>query len=149
MTDPSITLREADADDLDRVEATLKANDLPYRDVRTGPGRFFLARSDGERVGVGGVEIHGTNGLLRSVAVAESSRGRGYGTALCEALEGYARENGVTTLYLLTTTASGFFQGRGYGEVDREDVPSSVRATTEFADLCPASATCMGKRLDG
>ncbi|QLG61667.1 arsenic resistance N-acetyltransferase ArsN2 [Halorarum salinum] len=149
MTDPSIVLREADADDLDRVEATLEANDLPHRDVRTSPGRFFLARSDGERVGVGGVEIRGSNGLLRSVVVEESSRGRGYGAALCEALEDYARGNGAETLYLLTTTAPGFFRGRGYVEVDREDVPSSVRATTEFADLCPASATCMGKRLDG
>lgn len=148
MTGPSLTLREADADDLDRVETLLEANDLPSRDVRTSPGRFFVARSDAERVGVGGLEVRGSDGLLRSVVIAEPSRGRGHGTALCEALENEARENGVATLYLLTTTAAGFFRGCGYEPVDRETVPAGVRRTTEFSDLCPASATCMRKHLD-
>ena len=148
MTAPSLTLDRADAGDLDRVEALLAANDLPSRDVRTTPGRFFLARSGTAVVGVGGVEPYGSAGLLRSVVVEESSRGRGYGAALCGALEARARENGLETLYLLTTTASGFFRRIGYEAVDREHVPSSVRRTTEFTDLCPASATCMRKDLE-
>ncbi|SHH44605.1 arsenic resistance N-acetyltransferase ArsN2 [Halobaculum gomorrense] len=153
---PTETLSEADACDLDRVEALLSANDLPTEDVRTGPGQFYLARDrDDERdggdavVGVGGVERHGPTGLLRSVAVEESSRGEGYGTALCAALEDRARREGVETLYLLTTTAAGFFGRLGYGAVDRESVPPAIRSTTEFAALCPASATCMRKRLRG
>lgn len=148
MTDPSITLRKAETADLDRVEALLKANSLPYEDVRTKPTCFFVAFDETGCIGVGGVEIYGSNGLLRSVVITESSRGQGYGTTLCSALEDYARTNGVATLYLLTTTAAAFFRRNGYVEIDRENVPSSIRRTTEFTDLCPESATCLKKDLD-
>ena len=147
MTDPSITLERADSDDIDRVEALLEANGLPYRDVRTKSERFFVGYSGTEVVGIGGVEVHGSDGLLRSVVVTESNRGQGYGTALCRGLEDYARNDGVETLYLLTTTAAPFFRRRGYQEIARENVPSSIRRTTEFADLCPDSATCLRRDL--
>ncbi|QZP36357.1 arsenic resistance N-acetyltransferase ArsN2 [Halobaculum magnesiiphilum] len=145
----TVLLTEADAADLDRVEALLAANDLPTSDVRTGPGRFYLARDgDGDAVvGAGGVERYGSDGLLRSVVVERSSRGDGYGTALCAALEDRARRESIETLYLLTTTAAGFFERLGYEPLSREHVPASVRSTTEFADLCPSSATCMRKRV--
>ena len=148
MTDSSLTLRPAEASDLDRVEALLDANDLPSADVRTKSGCFFVARADGEFVGVGGVEEHGENGLLRSVVVEESRRGRGYGAGICETLEDHARGAGIETLYLLTTTAAEFFRRRGYEEIPRGAAPERIRGTTEFADLCPASATCMTKGLE-
>ncbi|WP_433630184.1 arsenic resistance N-acetyltransferase ArsN2 [Halomicrococcus sp. NG-SE-24] len=147
MTDSSITLQKADEDDVDRVEALLEANGLPFEDVRAKPECFFVVYSDTECIGVGGVERYGSNGLLRSVVVTESNRGQGYGTALCDALEEYARTNEVETLYLLTTTAAAFFRRRGYEEVVREDVPSSIQKTAEFTDLCPNSATCLRKNL--
>ncbi|WP_210424902.1 arsenic resistance N-acetyltransferase ArsN2 [Halorussus halobius] len=134
------------------VESLLAENGLPYRDVRAKPDRFFVARADGlddegSRVGIGGLETDGAVGLLRSVVVTEPNRGRGYGTALCDALEDRARTNGVETLYLLTTTATAFFRRRGYESVAREDAPASVRRTTEFAELCPESATCMRNEI--
>ena len=58
-----------------------------------------------------------------------------------------AGEAGVETLYLLTTTAPEFFGERGYAEVNREEAPEAIRGSTEFADLCPTTATCMRKRL--
>ncbi len=146
MTDPSLTLRPAGTH-LDRVEALLEANDLPARDVQSKPECFSVARVDGEVVGAGGVERHGSDGLLRSVVVEESRRGRGYGVAICDALEAEARSDGVETLYLLTTTAAGFFRRRGYEEVLREAASPGIRQTAQFADLCPASATCMTKDL--
>ncbi len=143
----AVTLDRADPDDRDRLAALLASNGLPD-DVREAPGRFFLARRDGRLVGGGGVEVHGTDGLLRSVVVVESERGRGYGTALCDALEARAREAGVTTLYLLTTTAAGFFGERGYETIPRTAAPPAVRGTPEFETLCPDDATCMRRRLD-
>lgn len=148
MPDPSIPLRPADGSDLDRVEGLLEANDLPSADVRSKSESFFLARLDGDIVGVGGLEIRGENdehGLLRSVVVRESHRGRGYGTDICDWLESRAEAAGVETLYLLTTTAAGFFRHRGYERIDRADAPPAIRETAEFADLCPASATCMAR----
>lgn len=145
---PEITLTRAETEDMDWLEGLLQDNGLPHQDIRMGAGRFFIAHDGPERVGAGGLEIDGKNGLLRSVVIVDSKRGQGYGTALCDALETRARTNGVETLYLLTTTASAFFDEHGYKVVDREAVPSGIRETTEFAELCPRSATCMRKHFD-
>ncbi|WP_058366966.1 arsenic resistance N-acetyltransferase ArsN2 [Haloparvum sedimenti] len=148
MTGPSVSLRRAGPDGIGRIERLLRANDLPDHDVREKADRFFLCVDDSEElVGVGGVETFGPDGLLRSVVVPQGKRGRGYGSALCDALEAHARQEGVRTLYLLTTTAAPFFRDRGYAEIDREVVPARVRANEEFTDFCSVSATCLRKGL--
>lgn len=147
MDPATVTLRPADESALRYVESLLEANDLPAADVRSAPGHFYVAYDGDERVGGGGVEPYGTDGLLRSVVVEESARGNGIGTALCRALEAEARDEGIETLYLLTTTAADFFAALGYAAVDRADAPEAIRETTQFADLCPAAATCMEKSL--
>lgn len=143
MSAVSITLQRADASTVSRIETLLAENGLPTADVRSNPGHFFVAFDGDERVGVGGLERYGADGLLRSLVVARAARGMGYGTAICDALEDRARADGVETLYLLTTTAEGFFAARGYEPIDRDAVPEVIRETPEFADLCPASAVCM------
>lgn len=147
MTDPAIEIREAGSEDLGRIEELLESNGLPTEDVRTAPATFVLAESDGVLVGAGGVEVHGSDGLLRSVVVDESVRGDGLGSTLCDELEERAREAGVDTLYLLTTTAEGYFRRLGYEAINREATPPVIRETTEFRDLCPAAATCMRREL--
>jgi amino-acid N-acetyltransferase len=148
VPDTSLRLRRATAvDALSYVETLLSEHGLPSADVRSTPTAFYLARDGDDRVGVGGVEPRGTDGLLRSVVVEPSVRGEGYGSGLCVALEDRARTDGIDTLYLLTTTAAEFFGARGYEPIDRADAPPSIRATTQFDDLCPATATCMRKRL--
>lgn len=152
MSDPhdptdAVTLRPAGDADLSRLEALLESNGLPTDDIREAPGTFFLASAGGTLVGAGGVEVHGDDGLLRSVVVVESARGREHGTALCDALATRARADGVTTLYLLTTAAAGFFDERGYETIPRAEAPPAIRGTAEFAALCPDDATCMWRRL--
>ena len=147
MDGPTVSLRRADGTALSYVEDLLAANDLPAADVRTGPGRFYVAFDGETRVGAGGLEVHGDDGLLRSLVVERRARGAGVGTAICEALEREARDHGVETLYLLTTTAAGFFADRGYEETPRSAVPAAVRGTAEFEDLCPETATCMVSSL--
>ena len=142
-----ITVRRASRDELGRVEALVDANDLPSRDVRANPEAFFVATAGATVVGIGGVEVHGSAGLLRSVVVTESNRGQGYGSALVDSLEHRARTDGVETLYLLTTTAAPFFRRCGYEAIARENAPPGIRETSQFTDLCPSSATCMQKRL--
>lgn len=134
-------------DNLGYVRELLTANDLPAEDVRSGPGDFYVATVDGTRVGCGGLEVYGTDGLLRSVVVAEPHRGSGYGGAITDALESRARASGVETLYLLTTTAADFFAARGYEPMDRSAVPDAIGDTSEFAEYCPDSAACLHKRV--
>lgn len=145
--DATLALEPADAADLDRVEALLEANDLPTADVRAGTGRFYLAYTDDGFVGIGGLEVHGTVGLLRSVVVASGARGEGHGADLCAALQARARSAGVESLYLLTATAAGFFRHCGFQEVSRASVPPAVAQTEEFRSLCPDDATCMRTEL--
>lgn len=142
-----LSLRPAAADDLDDVAALLAVNDLPHEDVHDGDGEFYLAVDDGTLVGVAGLEQCGEDALLRSVVVRERLRGCGYGSALVAAIDDRARERGTERLYLLTTTAARFFADEGFQRVTRTEVPEAVRSTTEFAELCPDSATAMVREL--
>lgn len=126
----------------------LAASGLPTADLaEAAPTDFRVVERDGRVVGCVAVETHGDAGLLRSLAVAPEVRGHGVGGRLVEAAEALARERRLGALYLLTTTAAPFFEARGYAPVDRAAVPEAVRASTEFASVCPASAACLVKTL--
>jgi len=121
---------------------------LPTADLTPALLQHFLAYGTPEDpVGVVGIELHGPVALLRSLAVAAHHRGTGLGRKLVAAAEARARSHGVQELCLLTTTAERFFERLGYQRAEREAAPASVRATSEFTTLCPASAVFMRKRL--
>lgn len=145
----TIELRPAEPRDREYVESLLDGNGLPTADLDSAYSSLFVCESaDGEAVGVGGLEIAGETGLLRSIAVEESVRGTGHGTAICERLLDRARTADLDAVYLLTTTASDFFAELGFDGVERSRVPASIRKTAEFTRLCPASATCMKRDLE-
>ncbi|MXR51992.1 GNAT family N-acetyltransferase [Halovenus sp. WSH3] len=141
------TLQRATPADHPYVVSLLRDNDLPAEDVPGALDTLYVAYDGDERVGVGGFERHGSAGLLRSLAVEESARDAGVGTALCTRLEATARERGIDALYLLTTTAAEFFLARGYTRIGRSDAPDPIRETREFEDLCPATAACLRRSL--
>lgn len=141
----SLRLQRVGTHELSSIEARLAANDLPTEGLQEV--ELFLAIDGSERIGVGGLERHGSNALLRSVVVDEAVRGHGYGTALTRRLLGHARDTGIEAVYLLTTTAASFFTSLGFQTVKRDRVPDSIRTTREFAELCPESAVCLRKRL--
>ena len=122
---------------------------LPHDDLTPEHLRHFLVLRDGDGgiAGVVGMEVADDAGLLRSLAVPAAQRGGGLATRLVDALEAHARAAGIRTLYLLTTTAEGFFARRGYASADRSMVPDAIAATAEFRSICPASAACMAKAL--
>src|SRR5699024_9754074 len=140
-----VTLQQADDSTLSYIETLLERNDLPSQDVRSRPDSFYIGYNGADSVGIGGIEIYGNDGLLRSVVIEQAARGCGWGTALCDTLEANASADGIDTLYLLTTTAADFFDNRGYVEIERANAPTAIQQTTEFDDLCPTAATCMKK----
>lgn len=141
---PPITPLEVDAE----LTALLAACDLATSDlVANARVRLYGGRTDGELVGAVGFESVGRVALLRSLAVAPSQRGKGLGQVLVASAEAHAGEQGIDTLYLLTTTAAAFFARLGYSAVERALAPTAIRATSQFAGLCPAAATLMCKRL--
>jgi amino-acid N-acetyltransferase len=66
------------------VEELLTKTNLPVEGVKDAIGSFVVAETEGRVVGVGGVERCGDFGLLRSVAVDPTARGRGVGAAMTE-----------------------------------------------------------------
>ncbi len=146
---PSPTFHPATAADLGAVRDLLRDAGLPFSDLEEGRQELIVARQGARRVGSVGVEVHGRDGLLRSLAVAPDLRGNGLGGSLHWRALALAAARGVRTLYLLTTTAERFFAARGFDRVSREAVPDALRATAEFASLCPASAVCMRRELAG
>ena len=138
----------ASAQDDSGIKALLGACELPSDDINSSHmGNFFILQDSGQTVGSVGLEICGEFGLVRSLGLLESWRGRGLGIQLVEHIEGYARSQKIRSIYLLTTSADRFFARLGYQTIPRENAPESVQKTTEFQSICPASAVCMFKEL--
>ena len=130
------------------IRRLLSAAQLPVDDLTPKHlAHFFGCGDETSTFGVGGLELHGTDALLRSLAVDEAARGRGCGKALVAALEQHAREQGATRIYLLTTTAGRFFERLGYRALARDAAPAAIRATAEFSSLCPSNAAFLAKDL--
>ena len=139
-------MREAEPGDTPQIRALLTACRLPTDGVPEDAVLLLVAIHCGQVVGVAGLELHGGDGLLRSVAVAPGKRGRRIAQKLCDEVETRASALGVQSLYLLTETAERFFLRRGYGAADRADAPPAISASREFAFVCPASAALMVRR---
>ena len=133
---------------LDEARQLLADAGLPTDDLADEARlRLFGIRDGGRLIGVVGVQPLDAAALLRSLAVVPEARDRGAGALLVAAAEGHARKSGCNEVYLLTTGAAEYFARRGYQAISRDDAPAALRATRQFAHLCPSSATVMRKRL--
>ena len=130
------------------IRSLLVGAALPVVDLDTATVHFIVATERSTPIGAIGLERFGSAGLLRSLVVRSDWRGSGVGARLVDALESFARGNGVDQLVLLTQTAAPFFARRGYRVIERAAAPAAIQASAEFRSLCPASATCMLKILD-
>lgn len=59
-----------------------------------------------------------------------------------------ARAEGLADVTLLTTTAADYFTRFGFHVIPRESAPEAVRASVEFREACPETATVMIRALD-
>ena len=144
----NLTLRAATEADDPVIRDLLERNGLPTGDLSTARPQFVIATHDDQIVGIGALERFGDAALLRSVAVEAPWRGSGVGRLIVAELEQRARAVGIGELILLTLTARDFFERLGYAAKHRAQVPHAVLNSAEFRSLCPASATCLGKRLN-
>jgi len=124
------------------MRAALEKAALPAADLGDH-ARCFALREAGGTIAWGALECFGDDALLRSVLVAEGARGTGAGAELVRQLKATASGLGIKRLWLLTEAAEGFFARLGFTTSQRSEAPPAIRETSEFAKLCPASATCM------
>lgn len=149
MTDLHMpTLRGALPRDWDAIRELLVESGLPVEDL--GADRlegFLVAEDDAKLVGLIGLDVFDTTGLLRSLVVAAPARRAGLGGKLVGALEAAAETAGITELWLLTIDAERFFERHGFDVVDRDFAPGSIREADEFGRLCPGTAILMRKAI--
>jgi amino-acid N-acetyltransferase len=148
IPESSVNYTMANDENVEAIVALLKTNNLPVSDINTGQRIFLVALSDGKTIGCVAVETYGDAGILRSLAVNNDYRGKGIGQKLVAETENWSRENGLKNLYLLTTTAAGFFSKMGWENTERTSVPESVGKSSEFASICPSIAVCMHKTIN-
>jgi amino-acid N-acetyltransferase len=145
----SFHLRPAGEDDLPSVAGFLAQAKLASLDDAAQFGSQYVVALDGrERLaGVAGLEVYGSDALLRSVAVAPDAKSNGLGRRLTEDRLAWAAEHGITQAFLLTTDARAYWERFGFVEVGRSDAPPGIRSSTQWAGGCSATATSMRKAL--
>ena len=121
----------------------VQCDGLPRDGVVEALSRFVVMDDADGVVGVAGLEVHGADGVLRSVAVSPTRRGLGMGRSLTETVIRAARAAGLRRLYLLTTTAEEWFPRFGFRPIPRAEASAEVRRSVEFTEVCPDSAQAM------
>ena len=122
--------------------------------ARLDPGAQFglqytlATTGSGKIVGAAGVEVYGSEALLRSVVVSSEMRGNGLGRRLTEDRLRWAADHGITEVYLLTTDADLYWKERGFRVVERADAPSGVRSSKQWAGGCSSTAIAMKKKVE-
>lgn len=141
----NLDLRPANDQDRAAVEALLHAAGLhPLDDgAQFGPQYIVAVLGENRIIGVAGMELHGDDALLRSVAVDKEFRSLRLGATLAEDRLNWARDRGIRAVYLLTDTAAIYWTRFGFREIARTDAPEGIAASHEWAGGCPASSTAM------
>src|ERR1700760_4807324 len=129
----------------DSVIALLVAEKLPAEDLPATLENFWVALQNDEVIGAAGLEIYGDYGLLRSLAVQHEHRSEGVAGKLLGQIETLANTKGLKAICLLTETADGYFDRKGYVRIARENIPAEVQRSSEFSHVCPQSAIAMIK----
>ena len=122
-----VQIERATAGDCDAVLALLAASGLPAEGLAEHLGTAIVARRETVVIGCAALEPYEHGALLRSVAVRADARGARLGHDLVRAALRLAAELQNEDVYLLTTTAEGFFPRFGFEVIDRGDVPATVR----------------------
>lgn len=134
--------------ELDSLKEFLRSNNLPTEDVSLNKGLFLAYYNTHDvLVGSGGLEFYDNLALLRSLAVSPELRGQQVGKEIVSQLLEAAKQRDISEVYLLTQTASFFFQKMGFKPVARENVPDTIQKSSEFATVCPASADILVLKL--
>src|SRR5687768_5723131 len=112
-------LTQATPADRSEIDNLLKSLDLPVSDLPASLDNFMVAKETERITGICGLELFGRIALLRSLAVIPNQQSRGLGNLLYQAAMNLAKENGVTDVYLITTSATGFFAKLGFAIIER------------------------------
>ena len=139
----TLVFEDASMQDVPVIEALLVQANLSIVGVRRHIAHFRLGKLNGKIVAVGALEIYGEQALLRSIAVDTEQRNKAYGKQIVRDVCLTAQLAGIRDVYLKTVSAKPFFAGLGFQVIAYDQVPESLRKSSQFRGACPASATLM------
>jgi amino-acid N-acetyltransferase len=131
-------IRRAGEHDLFRIRRLIKDAGLNDKGIESHLLHFFVvetANDDEESpqmVGVVGMEVHGSIGLLRSFVLERASWNGKVGVNMMEILLAYAAKLGLTHVYLLAGASTSFFSELGFVEVAFADLPDVLKESEHF-----------------
>jgi amino-acid N-acetyltransferase len=138
-----IVYRQAQEADWPLIAGLLAGTGLQLVGAREHLKHFLVALDEYGLVGCAGLEHYGNTALLRSVAVAESERGKGIGQNLVERLLLKAQQEKITTVVLLAQSAEEFFRKFEFTEIRFDRLPQSIHDSVEFKFAAPDATTAM------
>jgi amino-acid N-acetyltransferase len=126
-----ISIRKAGPGDLFSIFDILRGSGLPTEGVDEILARFLVADQEGRIVATAGIELGEECALLRSVAVVPEARGTGLGVEIVRQALRLASLSGAGTVYLLTTSARGFFERFGFRPALRAEIEAKFPDSAE------------------
>lgn len=127
-----MNIRERKAEDLEAVRALLETGGLPSSGLERTRG--WVVEEDGQIISHIAMEETEDAVVLRSLATAPAAQGRGVARRLMELAEAQAGER---VALLRTRTIGPWVARRGYSLASSDQIPASVRSTSEFErSLC-------------
>ncbi len=137
-----LSIEPATQDDLPSMVALLDRLKLSVAGLDDHWTNAVVLRATKTVVGCATLEVYGEDGLLRSVAIDPSIRGKGLGRVVSEAALGLGLKKGVCSFYLLTDSAVEFFKKIGFSSINKEQIPELLRKSTALSS-CSNSAVAM------
>jgi N-acetylglutamate synthase-like GNAT family acetyltransferase len=121
-----MNVRERQTEDLEAVRGLLEIGGLPSKGLERTIG--WIAEENGQIVSHIALEEAEGSVVLRSLATAPAAQGRGAARQLMDLAETHA---GNRTIFLRTKTVGPWVLRRGYALIASDQVPQSVRSTSE------------------
>ncbi len=122
-----MNIRERRAEDLEAVRGLLETSGLPSNGLERSIG--WIAEENGQIISHIALEEADDAVVLRSLATASASQGRGTGSQLMDIAEAHA---GNRTILLRTKTVGPWVLRRGYALIASDQIPVSALSTSEF-----------------
>ncbi len=138
---PRTYIAPATPSDAPEIAALLTAVQLPLDGL--DQAELVIARIDGALVGCAGLERWESFGIVRSVAVADAHRGSRIAAVLVRDRLCAARFDALVGVYLLTTSATRYFERFGFSAIDRAKLPRALDGSTQVALPACSRATAM------
>lgn len=133
--------------DLTAIFRLLNHYNLITQDIDFNNQYFLGLKQQQNCIAIGALEFYRPYALIRSVAVSEKEKHKGYAKQICKALFQHALSENIIELYLLTETAEEFFSRQGFEIIDRNTAPQIIKSTSQFSTLCPDDARVMKYRF--